>query len=66
MLRHHDARTPFFVVANAEPAESTARITPGSQLDRFVLAAEMAPPTDVEAMEVLARRERGSIAELAR
>src|SRR2546425_631926 len=38
---------------------------PESQLDRFVLAAEMGPPTDVEAMEVLARREHGDpIAEL--
>ena len=32
---------------------------PESQLDRFVLAAEMGPPTEAEAMEVLARREHG-------
>jgi MoxR-like ATPase len=38
---------------------------PESQLDRFILAAEMGPPTDEEAMEVLARREHGDpIAEL--
>ncbi|HYL09074.1 MAG TPA: MoxR family ATPase, partial [Candidatus Udaeobacter sp.] len=39
---------------------------PESQLDRFVLASEMGPPTDAEAMEVLARREHGDpLADLA-
>jgi len=51
---------PFFVVATQNPAEFHGTYPlPESQLDRFVLAAEMGPPTDVEAMEVLARREHG-------
>jgi MoxR-like ATPase len=58
---------PFFVVATQNPAEFHGTYPlPESQLDRFVLAAEMGPPTDSEAMEVLARREHGDpIAELA-
>ena len=57
---------PFFVVATQNPAEFHGTYPlPESQLDRFVLAAEMGPPTDAEAMEVLARREHGDpIAEL--
>ena len=57
---------PFFVVATQNPAEFHGTYPlPESQLDRFVLAAEMGPPTDVEALEVLARREHGDpIAEL--
>jgi MoxR-like ATPase len=51
---------PFFVVATQNPAEFHGTYPlPESQLDRFVLAAEMGPPTDDEAMEVLARREHG-------
>lgn len=51
---------PFFVVATQNPAEFHGTYPlPESQLDRFILAAEMGPPTDVEAMEVLARREHG-------
>ena len=51
---------PFFVVATQNPAEFHGTYPlPESQLDRFLLAAEMGPPTDVEAMEVLARREHG-------
>src|SRR6266852_6253501 len=51
---------PFFVVATQNPVEFHGTYPlPESQLDRFVLAAEMGPPTDVEAMEVLARREHG-------
>jgi MoxR-like ATPase len=51
---------PFFVVATQNPAEFHGTYPlPESQLDRFVLAAEMGPPTEVEAMEVLARREHG-------
>src|SRR2546430_14733936 len=51
---------PFFVVATQNPAEFHGTYPlPESQLDRFVLAAEMGPPTDAEAMEVLARREHG-------
>ena len=58
---------PFFVVATQNPAEFHGTYPlPESQLDRFVLAAEMGPPTEAEAMEVLARREHGDpIAELA-
>ena len=51
---------PFFVVGTQNPAEFHGTYPlPESQLDRFVLAAEMGPPTDAEAMEVLARREHG-------
>ncbi len=51
---------PFFVVAAQNPAEFHGTYPlPESQLDRFILAAEMGPPTDEEAMEVLARREHG-------
>jgi MoxR-like ATPase len=57
---------PFFVVATQNPAEFHGTYPlPESQLDRFILAAEMGPPTDSEAMEVLAMREHGDpIAEL--
>jgi len=51
---------PFLVVATQNPAEFHGTYPlPESQLDRFVLAAEMGPPTDAEALEVLARREHG-------
>jgi MoxR-like ATPase len=51
---------PFFVVATQNPAEFHGTYPlPESQLDRFILAAEMGPPTNAEAMEVLARREHG-------
>ncbi len=51
---------PFFVVATQNPAEFHGTYPlPESQLDRFILATEMGPPTDDEAMEVLARREHG-------
>ncbi len=58
---------PFFVIATQNPTEFHGTYPlPESQLDRFILAAEMGPPTDSEAMEVLARREHGDpIAELA-
>src|SRR5882762_8283546 len=57
---------PFFVVATQNPTEFHGTYPlPESQLDRFILAAEMGPPTDGEAAEVLARREHGDpIAEL--
>jgi MoxR-like ATPase len=57
---------PFFVIATQNPTEFHGTYPlPESQLDRFLLAAEMGPPTDAEAMEVLARREHGDpIAEL--
>ena len=51
---------PFFVVATQNPTEFHGTYPlPESQLDRFIFAAEMGPPTDEEAMEVLARREHG-------
>jgi MoxR-like ATPase len=51
---------PFFVVATQNPAEFHGTYPlPESQLDRFLLASEMGPPTQAEAMEVLARREHG-------
>jgi MoxR-like ATPase len=58
---------PFFVVATQNPAEFHGTYPlPESQLDRFLLAAEIGPPTEAEAIEVLARREHGDpIAELA-
>ncbi|MGH7764807.1 MAG: AAA family ATPase [Candidatus Dormibacteraceae bacterium] len=58
---------PFFVVATQNPTEFHGTYPlPESQLDRFILAAEMGPPTHPEAMEVLARREHGDpIATLA-
>ena len=57
---------PFFVVATQNPTEFHGTYPlPESQLDRFVLAAEMGPPSDDEALEVLARREHGDpLAEL--
>jgi MoxR-like ATPase len=57
---------PFFVIATQNPTEFHGTYPlPESQLDRFILAAEMGAPTDAEAMEVLARREHGDpIAEL--
>jgi len=57
---------PFFVVATQNPAEFHGTYPlPESQLDRFILAAEIGPPTEAEALEVLARREHGDpIAEL--
>ncbi|HYM66896.1 MAG TPA: MoxR family ATPase [Patescibacteria group bacterium] len=51
---------PFYVLATQNPAEFHGTYPlPESQLDRFVLAAEMGPPTNAEAVEVLARREHG-------
>src|SRR3989442_862616 len=57
---------PFFVIATQNRVEFHGTYPlPESQLDRFILAAEMGPPTNAEAMEVLARREHGDpIAEL--
>ena len=51
---------PFFMIATQNPTEFHGTYPlPESQLDRFVLAAEMGPPSDEEALEVLARREHG-------
>jgi MoxR-like ATPase len=51
---------PFLVIATQNPVEHHGTYPlPESQLDRFILSAEMGAPTDAEAMEVLARREHG-------
>ena len=51
---------PFFVIATQNPVEFHGTYPlPESQLDRFILSTEMGPPTDEEAMEVLASREHG-------
>ncbi len=51
---------PFFVIATQNPGEFHGTYPlPESQLDRFLLAAEMGPPSDAEAIEILARREHG-------
>ncbi len=51
---------PFFVIGTQNPTEFHGTFPlPESQLDRFVLAAEMGPPTGEEAIEVLERREHG-------
>jgi MoxR-like ATPase len=56
----HVLTRPFCVIATQNPAEFQGTYPlPESQLDRFLLAAEMGPPTTAEAMEVLARREHG-------
>ena len=56
----HQLDKPFFVIATQNPAEFQGTYPlPESQLDRFLLASEMGPPTTEEAMEVLARREHG-------
>jgi MoxR-like ATPase len=56
----HVLAKPFTVLATQNPAEFQGTYPlPESQLDRFLLAAEMGPPTSAEALEVLARREHG-------
>ena len=51
---------PFFVIATQNPAEFQGTYPlPESQLDRFLCATEMGPPTTAEAFEVLSRREHG-------
>ena len=55
-----DLGRPFFVIATQNPAEFHGTYPlPESQLDRFMCVTEMGPPTTAEAIEVLARRERG-------
>ena len=58
---------PFFVVATQNPAEFHGTYPlPESQLDRFLCATAMGPPSDPEALEILGRREHGDpIADLA-
>ncbi len=58
---------PFFVIATQNPLDAQGTYPlPESQLDRFLLAAEMGPLDFAEAVRVLARGEHGSpIADLA-
>src|SRR3977135_3782404 len=52
---------PFFVVATQNPMEFHGTYPlPESQLDRFILAAEMGAPTAPEEMEGLSRREHSA------
>ena len=56
----HVLDKPFTVIATQNPAEFHGTYPlPESQLDRFLLAAEMGAPTTTEALEVLAKREHG-------
>jgi MoxR-like ATPase len=56
----HPLERPFFVIATQNPAEFQGTYPlPESQLDRFMCATAMGPPTAEEAVEVLARREHG-------
>src|SRR5919197_1147995 len=56
----HVLDKPFTVIATQNPAEFHGTYPlPESQLDRFLLAAEMGAPTTAEALEVLAKREHG-------
>jgi MoxR-like ATPase len=56
----HPLERPFFVIATQNPAEFQGTYPlPESQLDRFMCATAMGPPTAQEAVEVLARREHG-------
>ncbi len=56
----HQLVKPFFVIATQNPAEFHGTYPlPESQLDRFLLASEMGPPSTGEAVEILARREHG-------
>jgi MoxR-like ATPase len=56
----HALERPFFVIATQNPAEFQGTYPlPESQLDRFMCATAMGPPTAEEAVEVLARREHG-------
>jgi MoxR-like ATPase len=56
----HVLTKPFTVLATQNPAEFQGTYPlPESQLDRFLLAAQMGAPSTEEALEVLARREHG-------
>jgi MoxR-like ATPase len=52
---------PFFVVATQNPLDAHGTYPlPESQLDRFLIATEMGPLEPAQAVEVLARGQRGS------
>ena len=51
---------PFFVIATQNPGDFQGTYPlPESQLDRFLVATEMGPPSAAEASEILAARQHG-------
>jgi len=62
----HKLPSPFFVIATQNPHEFHGTYPlPEAQLDRFLVACEMGPPTAEEAEEILASRQHGDpIAEI--
>jgi len=63
----HPLPSPFFVIATQNPHEFHGTYPlPEAQLDRFLVACEMGPPSAAEAEEILASRQHGDpITELA-
>jgi len=63
----HKLPSPFFVIATQNPHEFHGTYPlPEAQLDRFLVACEMGPPTAAEAEEILASRQHGDpITEIA-
>jgi MoxR-like ATPase len=63
----HRLPRPFFVIATQNPHEFHGTYPlPEAQLDRFLVACEMGPPTQAEAEEILASRQHGDpITEIA-
>src|SRR4030088_1399387 len=56
----HKLPSPFFVIATQNPHEFHGTYPlPEAQLDRFLVACEMGPPTAAEAEEILASRQHG-------
>src|SRR6202165_5408936 len=56
----HKLPSPFFVIATQNPHEFHGTYPlPEAQLDRFLVACEMGPPTAAEAEEILATRPHG-------
>ncbi|GAC1653334.1 MAG: MoxR family ATPase [Candidatus Dormibacteraceae bacterium] len=56
----HRLPSPFFVIATQNPYEFHGTYPlPEAQLDRFLVACEMGPPTNAEAEEILASRQHG-------
>ena len=51
---------PFFVIATQNPGDFQGTYPlPESQLDRFIVATEMGPPSAAEASDILAARQHG-------
>ena len=56
----HPLPSPFFVIATQNPHEFHGTYPlPEAQLDRFLVACEMGPPSTAEAEEILASRQHG-------